>query len=193
MVDQTEGRLIGRYEYVHYADPAAAYRPYDERFPLVAQRVVDVIIARMPDAVVEHVGSSAIPGCAGKGVVDLMLLYPPGRLGDARDALDELGFQRFTAPWAFSEERPVRLGTVKHDGVTFRLHVHVLAADAPEVARQRRFRDALRGDPALVAEYVARKRANLVQGVDQADAYNRGKDAVIRRILALPVGDEPAP
>lgn len=175
---------IGQYEYIRYTDPSDAFRPYDPRCAEVAARVVAMIQERMPEARVEHVGSTAIPGCHGKGPVDLMLLYPLGRLAAARDLLDRLGFQRHELPGAFPEERPVRIGTIEHDGVRFRLHVHVVAADAPEVAEQLHFRDTLRANPALVAEYVALKQAVLAGGVDDAAGYNEGKDAFIRRVLA---------
>ena len=178
-----DGDVIGRYEYIRYEDPSDAFRPYDARCPEVAGRVADLIRRRIPDARVEHIGSTAVPSCDGKGVVDLMLLYPPGRLATARDTLDRLGFQRHVGPNAFPEERPVRIGTLEHDGDTFRLHVHVIAADSPEADEQLRFRDALRADPALVADYVARKRAVLATGVADADAYNRGKESLIRAIL----------
>jgi GrpB-like predicted nucleotidyltransferase (UPF0157 family) len=175
--------IIGTYTYVNYRDPAAAFQPYDARSPDVARRIVTLIQTRMPDTRVEHIGSTAVPGCAGKGVIDLMLLYPPGRLAAARATLDALGFQRHDRPGAFPEERPVRIGTLDHDGSTFRLHVHVIAADSPEVAAQRAFRDRLRADPALVAAYVARKRAVLAAGVADGNAYNLGKDDFIKGVL----------
>jgi GrpB-like predicted nucleotidyltransferase (UPF0157 family) len=174
---------IGRYEYIRYLDPTDAFRPYDPRFPEVARRVIDLIVQQMPHAQVEHVGSTAIPGCAGKGVVDLVLLYPPGQLAAARDTLDGLGFQRHDRPGAFPEERPVRIGTLDYDGETFRLHVHVIAADAPEAAEQRHFRDALRANPALVEEYVARKQAVLAAGATDGNDYNLGKNAFIQGVL----------
>ncbi|MEA2596635.1 MAG: hypothetical protein QOF01_3104 [Thermomicrobiales bacterium] len=174
---------IGRYLYIRYEDPAAAFRTDDARFPEVARRVIGLIRGRMPDAQIEHVGSTAVPGCAGKGVVDLMFLYPAGSLAAARDALDGLGFQRHDRPGAFPEERPVRIGTLEHDEETFRLHVHVIAADSPEADEQRRFRDALCADPALVEEYVARKRAVLAAGVTDGNDYNLGKESFIRAVL----------
>jgi GrpB-like predicted nucleotidyltransferase (UPF0157 family) len=183
MNDAGDGRPIGRYEYIRYRDPLAAFRPYDPRCPEVASRVIDLIHARMPDAQIEHIGSTAIPGCPGKGVVDLMLLYLPGRLGAARDTLDHMGFQRHDRPGAFPEERPVRIGTIEHDGESFRLHVHVIAADSPEATEQRRFRETLRADPALVEEYAARKRAVLAAGVTDGNDYNLGKDAFIKGVL----------
>ena len=184
----TDDAAIGTYEYIRYIDPADAFRPYDPRCKAVAARVAALIWEQMPDAecppwAVEHIGSTAIPGCHGKGPVDLMLLYPPGQLATARDVLDRLGFQRHELPGAFPEARPVRIGTIEHDGTCFRLHVHVIAADSPEVAEQLRFRDTLRADPALVAEYVSLKQAVLAGGVTSGGAYNDGKDAFIRRVL----------
>lgn len=181
---------IGRYEYITYQDPAAAFRPYDPPCPEVADRVAALIRERLPETRVEHVGSTAIPGCDGKGVVDLMLLYPPGGLAAARDTLDGLGFQRHDRPGAFPEERPVRIGALSHDGETFRLHVHVIAADSPEADEQAGFRDRLRADPSLVAEYVAGKRAVLAGGVTDGNEYNLGKESFIHRMLGRPGPEE---
>ena len=181
-----DGLVIGRYEYIRYKDPSDAFSPYDPRCPEVARRVAALIEERLPEVRVEHIGSTAIPGCDGKGVVDLMLLYPSGGLAAARDALDALGLQRHERAGAFPEDRPVRIGTIAHEGQTFRLHVHVIAAEAPEAAEQVRFRDRLRADPALVAEYVARKRSVLTGGVADSTEYNLGKEAFIHRVLDRP-------
>lgn len=172
-------RQIGRYE----VQPAA-YRPYDPRFPRVAQLVATLIQANMPDAHVEHTGSTAVPGCGGKGNVDLLLLYPAGQLARARDTLDAMGFQRWTGRDAFPESRPVRIGTIAHDGETFRLHVHVVAADSPEVDEQIRFRDTLRADPTLVRAYEERKREVIAAGVTYGPDYSRAKEAFIRGATA---------
>jgi GrpB-like predicted nucleotidyltransferase (UPF0157 family) len=159
-------RAIGPYEY-----RPAAYHEHDPRAADVAQRVAALIELHLPRPVVEHFGSTSVPGCAGKGVVDLMLLYPDGRLAAARDLLDALGFQRQTTRDPFPEERPMRFGSLVHDGTAFPLHVHVIAAGSPEVRELRSFRDRLRADPGLVAAYVAAKRAILADGVTDSVDY----------------------
>ena len=180
---------IGPYDFTRYDDPADVVRPWDARGPAVAARVVAPIGDVFPEGTVEHIGSTAIPGCDGKGVIDLMLLYPAGRLAAAREAVDGLGFRRFEAPGAFTDGRPVRIGSVAHDGDPFRVHVHVIARDDPEVARQRHFRDTLRSDPALVAAYVAdKRRIAAAGGIAGGPQYAEAKGAFIASVNG-PVGE----
>jgi GrpB-like predicted nucleotidyltransferase (UPF0157 family)/mannose-6-phosphate isomerase-like protein (cupin superfamily) len=133
--------------------------------------------------VVEHVGSTAVAGCAGKGVIDLMVLYGPGRLAEVRDALDALGFQRQTGCDPFPEERPMRIGSIEYDGCRFRLHVHVIANDSREVAEFRSFRDRLRGASSLLERYVALKRQIIAEGVADSRDYSIRKGELITSVL----------
>ena len=66
-------RIIGPYE-----GRKAVCRVYDHRAAEVAQRVATSIQIHLPGVTVEHIGSTSVPGCAGKGIVDLMLVYPDG-------------------------------------------------------------------------------------------------------------------
>ena len=159
-------RIIGSYE-----DRQVVCQNYDPRAPEVAKRVAAVIRSHLPAVSVEHIGSTSVPGCAGKGIVDLMLLYPEGQVEAARDVLDGLGFQRQITRDPFPEDRPMRTGSVVHDGTTFQLHVHVIAACSPEAAELRRFRDRLRADSNLVVSYVAAKKAILASGVTDSVDY----------------------
>jgi GrpB-like predicted nucleotidyltransferase (UPF0157 family) len=162
-----------------YEIQPAAYRSYDPRAPQVAEIVKRLIEAETPGIEVEHIGSTAIPGCDGKGVVDMMMLYQPGHLAAARATTERLGFVRFSAPDAFPETRPVMLGAIEYDGTLFRIHVHIIANDAQEVADQRLFRDRLRADRSLVEAYVAKKREILERGITHGPSYADEKTAFI--------------
>ena len=166
-----------------YEQLPAICNDHDPRSFEVAKRVADLIESHLPDVRVEHVGSTAVPGCAGKGVVDLMVLYPPGRLPDVKDVLKALGFQQQTGRNPFPEERPLRLGSIEHDGTRFRLHVHVIPSDSPEVLELRTFRDRLRGEPMLLEQYVALKRKIIAEGVTDSLDYSIRKGDFIAGIL----------
>jgi GrpB-like predicted nucleotidyltransferase (UPF0157 family) len=171
-------KAIGPYE----TRPAACHE-HDARTRIVARRVGSLIESHLPGVVVEHVGSTSVPGCAGKGVVDLMVVYPAGILPAVREGLDELGFQRQTGRDPFPEERPMRTGSVEYDGTPFLLHVHVIAAGSSEAAQLRAFRDRLRADPRLVDAYVARKRAILAEGVTDPIDYSVRKGEFVADVL----------
>jgi GrpB-like predicted nucleotidyltransferase (UPF0157 family) len=180
--------IIGPYE-----DRPAACHEYDPRSAEVARRIAALIEPHLPGAVVEHIGSSSVPGCAGKGIVDLMLVYPPDGLAAARDLLDALGFQRQTTRDPFPEDRPMRTGSLLHDGTTFNLHIHVIAVDSPEAGELRAFRDRLRADHGLREAYVAAKRAILATGcTDTIDYCNRKGEFVTEALRQIIVGRQPA-
>jgi GrpB-like predicted nucleotidyltransferase (UPF0157 family) len=74
-----------------YTSRPAEYCDYDPQAPLVANVLIALIQANAPNVRVEHVGSSAVPGCGGKGYIDLLVQYPDGELDVAKRALAELG------------------------------------------------------------------------------------------------------
>jgi hypothetical protein len=94
-VSETSHPPIGPYPRapveIHETDPHAAE---------VAGRLIALIATSWPGAVAEHVGSSAVPGLAGKGIIDLLLPTHPVDLGGVTQALVGLGFQLQT-PEAF--------------------------------------------------------------------------------------------
>ena len=120
-----------------YTPSRVEYLPYDPESPRVANGIAKLIIQSGSQLQVEHIGSTAVPGCWGKGIIDMLTVYPPGGLAEARRALDGLGFHRQAGAEAFPESRPMRVGSVRYFGRTYRTHVHVIEAGAGEAARPR--------------------------------------------------------
>jgi GrpB-like predicted nucleotidyltransferase (UPF0157 family) len=139
-----------------------------------------LIAERLPDTTIEHVGSSSVRGCAGKGILDLVIPYrDDAHLAAINEALFALGFGRQRSRDPFPETRPMRTGAFDHEGETFLLHVHVVPDRTHHLAELLDFRDRLRADPELVAEYVAAKRAILDAGVRDGTDYAERKGEFI--------------
>jgi GrpB-like predicted nucleotidyltransferase (UPF0157 family) len=171
--------VIGPYE-----PRPAVCREYDPRAAVVAGQIAALVASRLPEVQVEHVGSTAVPECAGKGIIDLMIPCRDGeQLTTVRACLDKLGFQRQEGRDPFPEDRPMRVGAWAHQGERFLLHVHVIPADSPEVDEMRFFRACLRADPELVKLYVARKREIIASGVTDSLDYCYAKGAFIKEVL----------
>jgi GrpB-like predicted nucleotidyltransferase (UPF0157 family) len=169
---------IGRYRrvpvQVHQADPDA---------PKVARRLIALIASRWPATPAEHVGSTAVPDLAGKGIIDLLLAAEPAHIPAITQALLELGFQP-QHPAAFPPTRPMLWGAYRHRATTYGVHVHVVPADSPELAALRGLRDALRADPVLCRRYVALKRAIVAGGPADPVAFTKAKHDWIAATLA---------
>jgi len=166
-----------------YISAPAAFHPYDPQVVEVAGLLREAIQKVELRLRVEHVGSTAVPGCGGKGVIDLAVLYPDGLLARARDVLDALGFQKQGGGEPWPEDRPMRVGSVAHRGRTYRIHAHVIVLDSPEHGELVWFRDTLRRQPALLRQYEAQKRAILQSGITDSLDYCNAKGNFIINAL----------
>jgi GrpB-like predicted nucleotidyltransferase (UPF0157 family) len=161
----------------------AEFLTYNPAVAEIARQLRGAIRDVEPKLQVEHVGSTAVPGCGGKGIIDLAVLYPAGLLDRAKVVLDELGFQKQGGPEPFPEERPMRVGCLEHNGHPFQVHAHVIALDSEEHSELVWFRDVLRRDPLLRRRYEERKRAILAMGIQDSLEYCKAKGAFITNAL----------
>jgi 5-(carboxyamino)imidazole ribonucleotide synthase len=147
---------------------------WDPRTIQVAAAVADLVSARRPDTVVEHIGSTAVPGLPGKGVVDLAIATTSDELPDVVAVLKGLGFGDQPGPDPWPVTRPMLVGSMDIDGATFRIHCHVQPG-TEELERDIAFRDALRADPALTAHYADLKRGIVDGGLIEGHQYTYQK------------------
>jgi GrpB-like predicted nucleotidyltransferase (UPF0157 family) len=129
------------------------------------------------EAAAEHCGSTSIPGVPAKPILDI-LVGIPGRIDVAaiREALAPIGYEHAT--WAGVPGHEV-FG--KGDPRTHL--VHVVPLHGPAWDRMIRFRDALRGDASLAAEYGELKRQLAARYPNDRAAYTDGKAGLVARVL----------
>ncbi len=129
--------------------------------------------------VVEHVGSTSVPGLPAKPIIDIdLVVADPAAEATYVPALEAVGFElRVREPWWF-EHRVLR-------AVEPRCHLHVFGYVSPEVVKHRLFRDWLRGNPDDRALYAATKReaaAAAHAAGEHSMHYNARKEQVVREI-----------
>jgi GrpB-like predicted nucleotidyltransferase (UPF0157 family) len=130
---------------------------------------------------IEHVGSTAVPGLAGKPVLDVAIAVADTRSAARSVApLRALGY-RYRGHNGDDVRRHYFVRELR--GVrTEQLHLYILPATGWDESL--RFRDALRADPALAAAYAAEKyRVADAVGWDKA-AYAVAKGGFVERVLA---------
>jgi len=154
----------------------AEYDPsWPERFAREAERIRGALGPRA--VVVEHAGSTSVPGMAAKPVVDIVLGVPdPSAEDDYVPALQTLGYTLHIREPEWHEHRLLKPADA---GV----NLHVFAADSPEIARMLRFRDRLRSSPEAFDLYLTTKRALAARRWERTQDYADAKDRVVAEIL----------
>ncbi|MCW2570278.1 MAG: hypothetical protein JWO88_336 [Frankiales bacterium] len=128
---------------------------------------------------VHHVGSTAVPGMLAKPAIDMIAGVRD--LDEARAAVGPLlaldYHYRPHRPEAHLFDKPV-LG----DWAAQTHHLHLTEPESDLWRERLAFRDALRADPDLVAEYSAWKRAHATRRGDDL-AYDETKWPLVSRVL----------
>ena len=153
-----------------YVKEPAQFIEYREAYIQVGLTLIEYIQQIPFDFIIDHIGSTAIPGCGGKGIIDLMMACHPDDFIAIRHAIDQLGFQKQSAKEPFPESRPMRVGRVCWQNQDYSIHLH-LVANRDELSRHLAFREKLRKNSDLVREYEAVKKSILEVGITDSEDY----------------------
>jgi len=168
-----------------------ALTPADPSWPEAYQKARDDILSILPQSplLIEHIGSTAVPGLDAKPVIDIIVLIAD--MVEAEVALPGLERLGYELRPGVSNPRRWFLRLQGADGVrTHHLHIHT---DADDVRRHVLFRDLLRSDPVLRANYLALKRDLAARHSLDREAYAKGKDDFIDAAVEAAGGPPRAP
>ena len=173
---QAASTPIGPYERLE-----AEVHEWDPRTADVAARVAELVAEHRPDLTVEHIGSTAVPGLPGKGIVDLSIETDPADIPSVVSMLYDLGFGPQPGPDPWPPTRPMPVGSMELDGRRYRIHLHVQPVGG-DFRRDLAFRDALRNDPDLRRQYESLKRGITDAGPVEGLRYTHSKTAWILQV-----------
>ena len=154
--------------------------PYDAAWPRLFAAEEAKIRGALGAAalLIEHVGSTAVPGLAAKPVIDVQLAVRDSTDEAAyRSALERAGYRLIIREPEWFEHRLFK-------GAAPETNLHVFSAGCPELDRCRLFRDWLRITPQDVALYARTKQELATQTWAHVQDYANAKQGVIAEIMA---------
>jgi len=161
-------------------DGPIALADYDPAWPAAFEREAARIRTALGSRalLVEHVGSTAVPGLAAKPRIDILLAVAssadePGYV----PALEQAGYVLKIRESTWHEHRVFRSADTD-------LNLHVFTAGCSEIERMLRFRDWLRAHPDDLQLYLATKRELAARQWAYAQQYADAKGHVVEEILA---------
>jgi GrpB-like predicted nucleotidyltransferase (UPF0157 family) len=156
--------------------------PYDPHWIAAFEQekqILEALLAPWRRGPIEHVGSTAVVGLCAKPVIDVMVGV--GSLAEslpAKDVLRDDGYQ-------YSEYKSDVMHWFCKPSFAFRTHhLHLVPFESPLWHERLRFRDTLRDDPAVRAEYAALKLELAKRFQFDREAYTDAKSPFIERVLS---------
>ena len=153
--------------------------PYDPTWPAQFEGEAAKIRAGLGDGalVLEHVGSTSIPGLAAKPIIDILLAVADSSDEDAYvPALTAQGYRLHLREPDWEQHRVMK-------GENPYVNLHVFTAGSHEITRMLAFRDRCRTHPDEFALYAETKRALAGQVWRHVQHYANAKGEVVEAII----------
>ena len=161
-------------------DGSVVLAEYDPRWPRLFEREAERIRRALHNdaLLIEHVGSTSVPGLAAKPIIDIVLAVPDAADEDAYvPRLEAAGYVLRIREPALDEHRMFK-------GPDTNVNLHVHSAGSVEVERVIAFRDRLRASASDRDLYLRTKRELAAREWRFVQNYADAKTAVIEEILA---------
>jgi GrpB-like predicted nucleotidyltransferase (UPF0157 family) len=158
-------------------DEAIEVVPFDPRWTELAYAELERLAAVLSawHVALEHIGSTAVPGCAAKPIVDLLAGTGQDERASVAAAIAAAGYEHV------GEAASGRIYLRRRGDGDF--NVHVVECDSGLWSDNIALRDYLRANPAAREEYgLAKMRA--AEAAPMLLAYSRAKEPVLSELLA---------
>ena len=166
------GLESGTVRIVQY-DPA-----WPRLFVLEAERLQSSFGRKNLPIVLEHTGSTAVPGLAAKPILDILAGYPRG--ADVPAYVSAF----VEADYMHRGEQGIPGREFFRRGNPRAYHVHLTAIDSGFWRDHLTFRNRLRADNSLRDAYAALKRDLAMKFPRDREAYINGKESFVKDVLA---------
>jgi GrpB-like predicted nucleotidyltransferase (UPF0157 family) len=161
---------------------------YDPAWPGLFEREAERIRSLLGDDVrlLEHVGSTSVPGLPAKPVIDILLVVP--------DSADEPSYapRLEAAGYVLRIREPEWYEHRVFRGPDTNVNLHVFSPGSPEIERMIGFRDRLRSDPFSFELYLAAKRELAARDWKYVQHYADAKTDVIAAIMSRALAEPEA-
>lgn len=167
------------------------FRPYNpvfsKLFELEKVRLLKILGRNVP---IDHIGSTAVAGLGGKGVIDISIVVPKNDWLEVSKKLESIGYEYRRKDPEIERERLFFMANLQDEELGTRLyHVHLSYPESPEFKKEIGFRDYLRTNPKVANEYAsikklaAEKAQKFTAKNKMRDTYSQAKKDFIERVI----------
>jgi 3-dehydroquinate dehydratase/shikimate dehydrogenase len=164
--------------------PKYIFKPYSKTFPQLFEQERSRIAPHLKNCIaIEHVGSTAVPGLGGKGIIDIAIAVKKDDMNSATKQLQDLGYE-FRPPFSTPDRHYFIAYLPDPEEKTRRYHIHLTYRESTEWKDLIHFRDYLRNHPEALQEYAELKKQAATKANHDGEHYRKLKDPFFKKIHA---------
>lgn len=161
------------------------YKPYSKIFPDLFQKEKERIARSLVSVLaIEHVGSTAIPGLGGKGIIDIAISVPKEEMEHTSSILQKLGYE-FRPTFSTPDRFYFITYIADPEEGSRRYHIHLTYPSSKEWKELIGFRDYLRTHPEAIEEYADLKKQAAKAANQDGEQYRKLKEPIFQKINAF--------
>lgn len=158
------------------------FKPYSDSFlGLFDTEKKRIAESLEPGALIEHIGSTAVPDLGGKGIIDIAIAVKKENLDKASEQLQHLGYE-FRPTFSTPDRYFFIIDLPDLEEGSRRYHVHLTYPDNHEWMEFLRFRDYLIKHPKVAKEYAKIKQEAVLIANQDGKQYRNLKKSIIDQI-----------
>jgi len=154
------------------------FREYSNKYPQLFNKEKQKLRKIIPkNARIEHVGSSAIPGVGGKGIIDILIAVKKEQLKKVRGIL-------LNNNYLLMHNAPSRISFQKDYGIWFlkrRVHIHLTTPRSKTWNEHTIFKKNLLNNKKIREEYIKLKKKAVEKAKGTGKIYKAYKNKFIKK------------
>lgn len=158
------------------------FRPYSTLFPELFLKEKARIAPHINlDAIIEHIGSTAVPGLGGKGIIDIGIAVDRKEIESVSLALQAIGY-KFRPVFSTADRLYFITYLPDAEEPNRRYHIHLTYLENKEWKEFLGFRNYLIDHPNDLKEYADLKEKAALDSDGQGEKYRDLKEPLINKI-----------
>ncbi|NMB56506.1 GrpB family protein [Candidatus Beckwithbacteria bacterium] len=160
------------------------FKPYQNTYSELFNQEKEIIKQKLPNAQIEHIGSTSVPNLSGKGIIDIYVAVGKDKIKEAKKIIEKLDYQ-FDGK---REENRFFFDKIKNKQ---KYHLHLTHTGHQDFINCVLFRDFLRTHQEYFKEYeelkkqIFAKMKDIKTKAERRKIHSAMKDPFIAKILRL--------
>lgn len=164
-------------------DLAVKVVEYDNESPLIFTNIKQFLFKIIPYKIeVEHIGSTAVPGLGGKGIIDILIITEKDCMKKIVELLVSKGYS-FNPEVSTNPDKPFVSGSYKYNDKNLHIHIHITFRGSNEYKDKLLFRDYLIKHLEEARNYYELKKKWSLEAGHDRPKYTELKSSYINEVL----------